>query len=734
MAKRPTKPRKVTQSQSYVGASVTLAETNNVRSFSQRTKDWELVSRGIQMTVYAASNLNATACAHRELKLYRPAKGASRSPYKGRKVTSRDRLAWLKGDKSIGPGRKAATMGSLADDIEQVMEHPVLDLLYRPDPFIVGSQWRWLAYFFSEVCGRAFFYKGERVGGVPSSLYLLAPQYINVVGSKSRFIAGYDYAIDPTQPAHYLPEDVIYYRERVHPFRPLQAMSWLQAMTAQSDLEAAALAAEIARWNNGGQPGMVISVNDSSGKTTPDQVRQAENEFNSKHQGVANSGRTMFLLNSVLTQYGSKPHEMQYVPGMERMETAIYRAAGIPEPVWKMASSNRASAEAADPQWMGSTINPKLCMFAETMTEELLPEYKGTDGWWFAYDNPVSEDRTALEVSVFSASDKGIITGNEARSKLGWDLSDDPLLDVHRFNGTPLSAPQAQPDPNAAPDMANPGGDAADGQDAAEGDDTAESEAGKGVAEDGAKSAPKTLRTKDRMGTDAAVETFSRAMDAWYRRAVASAVRPDNSVNIDDMLPELRAIVDSGLTTIFRAGAVETLQDTGLNGPFSLIRQDAIDFLRSRGGELITSISGTLKDNVTALVVRGQEAGLSHAEIQASIQSEGLADWSAERIARTEASMAYNTGARIASAEAGFTGKVFDLAGESCAICQAIYDKYGDTPVPIADPYYRAGESVSLSTGGTYTFEQDAMQPPFHPNCRCAFIATMLPAGDRSAT
>ncbi len=707
---------------SYVAASVTTSEIAS-RTYGY-PKDYALVSRGVQLTVFAAANLNATACSAFMPKLYRPANGRSVASrmYAGRRVDRKQR-EYLRTMGMRGPGLKAATSANSTDEIEEVLEHPALDLLYHPDPFTQTTQFFWLLFYYAEVAGWCGLYKGERIGTQPTSLYILPPQYTSPIASKTHLIEAWEYGIDRTALIRYPAEDVIYWRIRVHPRSPLYAMSWLHSVTGLSDLEATAVSAEIARWSNGGSPGMVMTVKDTTGKTTPQQVEQAARAFDSKHKGTDKAGRTAWLLNAEISQYGPKPNEMQYVEGMARVETAIYRAAGIPEPIWKMADSNRASAETADPQWMGQTISPRLNAMAETLTERLLPDYPGTEGWWFAYDTPVREDRSAIVKEVLDLTDRGLLTGNEGRTALGHDPGA-PLLDVPRYMGVPLDAKGTVPPPAGDPGA----GDGADqgGEDISGATGKSTQEGAGGVDATVAKAGGlRGTRRKDRTPPQSVIhasEAFHAKLQAWMDRVSRLSLRDDGSVDMTPYEAELRAILTEGVTAVFQASASAALADIGATGSFAINRQDAQTYISQHAAELVTSVTDTLKERLEGVLKTGLADGKTIGDIQAEISNLGIPDYSAERIVRTETSFAYNEGARQAWAAEGVTGRDFLLAGSPCPVCDAIHEQYGGKAHPISEPYYKAGDTIVGSDGKSITFERDIYGPPWHPNCRCTAI------------
>lgn len=759
MAKRPTtrKPRVQPESNAIVAASITIAQT--VNQFSTRARpDTELIARAVG-SMYNAADTNATVCVGQPLRLFRPAvKGAKTSIWPGRKVTGA-RKAFHMGRGDIRPTHKAVALANMADDFEEVLDHPALDLLARPDPRITGDDWMWLVWFWQEMTGRAYLHKGERANGAPTSLYALAPQFTVPVGSKTTYISHYRYGRDTTDAVNIPPEDMIYLRSRVHPSDPLGAISWPQSVILPGDMEGAALQSEVARWVNGGQPGGVIEVDP---KTSPEQYKQVQDFIRGHYTGVNKSGAWMVLRNAKVTQYAAKPHEMAYKDGLLVAQEAIYRAAGIPESMWKKNDANLASSLTGDRQYMGQTIWPRLCSMASALTEFLLVEFLGTEGYWFAFDNPVKEDRAALVLEMGTLADKGIVTGNEARAALGIEPAGEEL-DIHRWMGQPIVMP-APPNPpakeppdaqGALPPDANAGGEGTppdgDGGGDAGGDGKPDSVAGEAddPADDAAQPAGDAKKDAGRgvpeltdpipfiacecrcgrevdvkddraTGLSSAIDRFAADLHGWYAR-VASAPITENGLDLRES--ELQAIIDRGLREVFVRAAIDAIPDAGGLGG-TAIDAAADRYVREHGAALMRGVTDTLREQVRTTIADGLANGKPMSEIQGDLG--GLGANRAETVLRTEVSAASNDAARLVYAEAGWQGKRNELGGSPCGLCEAVALKFAD-PIPIGQPFLRAGESIVGTDGKVYVADREYQGGPFHPNCVCgtSFVESM---------
>jgi hypothetical protein len=208
-----------------------------------------------------------------------------------------------------------------------------------------------------------------------------------------------------------------------------------------SDTENAAIQAEIARWRNGGNPTGVFKLGP---ETTDEQMRQFRASVRAQSAGVQKHGEYLIVKNADIIGT-AKPHEMQYVQGLELSEKRTYDAAGVPESVYRLNAANLASATVGNRQYMMYTIHPTIRSAAEQLTEELLPRFGIAPGEaWFMYDNPVPEDVAEQAVRLLGGVQAGVVRPNEYRRLLGLDPLED-RVNVLRIGGMDLEGVRVQP-------------------------------------------------------------------------------------------------------------------------------------------------------------------------------------------------------------------------------------------------------------------------------------------------
>lgn len=410
-AKRPASD----QDKQYNAASIRIGEEHAAISVTSINQvDFNRVGRGTFGSVWNAASIVASECASQQLRLYRRA-GAGKSVRKSKKLSERTQN-FLKG-KSITcrVTSKQAAMGDAAGEIEEVTDHPILDLLNDPDPMTTASDFLTMLYWYREVAGKAYVWCGDvSEGDTPSGLYLLHPHFTQPVLDREDLVSAYRYGREVSGIMEVPANQVLFSPWQRDPFRPWDGVSWISSIEQYADAENAALVSEVQRWKNHGQSGFILKVPMSY---SDQQIRQVENALRAK-SGPFAAGRALILRDIELLQSNIKSNEMGYVQGLEQSEKAIYRAAGVPEAIWKLNDANLAGAEIGERLLLRSCFK-RMRRVAEDFTSYLLPMFEEEAGeMWFGYENPDLDDQTTEAQIMGAAFAAGVVDEAEYRKVL----------------------------------------------------------------------------------------------------------------------------------------------------------------------------------------------------------------------------------------------------------------------------------------------------------------------------
>lgn len=709
----------ITSPRDWAGATVTTGES--VSRGHHRNDLAAMMARGNGYPGIWAS-LNATVCASQNLRLYR-AKGEPDVMSRSRKC-SRKRLEHMR---SGGGGAKIADWAERTGEVEEVVDHPVLDLLTFPNPFWSGSEMDRLGYWCREISGNWFEeLVNENVKGlglVPVARYPMWPQYVEIVCDDSGFITGYRYGRNSIREQVLSLDDVIHFRHEAGTHDPYLGRGPLHSVLAAVDLIAANMEHDIQFVTNGMRPDAVAYV---PPETTDTQINAARSEIERTQRGMRNVGRWLFLRVIKLEIPSWSPKELQSLDKLKELQREVRNAMGVPESLADLNNANLASSTVGfDRQYLAATIRPRINAHAEALTLRLLPKFGIEPGeMWFCYDNPVPDDRDFLLRDSQIRTQYGLRTINEARSENGEVPIDGG--DVLRYNGVPLDQvgqsvglfgglqvpPQFQADKARAheSELARHPAYHRIGCKCPWCHGTAHKDAGDRISE-----------LEARLSRE-----FQRTLSRWFAALAGKPPTDPDRVNLSDQAESLRADLMGEFEKLVREGAMEAIRLQGGDpSAFSVVPESALRFLESYVIRLANAITAETEQRIRSVLLDGLRQGMTVAErsqaVAAALGRE--ADYRSERIARTETATAMGAG-RIEGYKAlGYTGKRWLLAANACEFCRAAASEFGSRTIPIDEPFYRVGETIVGVDGGTLTLTwRDVQYPPLHPNDRCGVL------------
>jgi HK97 family phage portal protein len=410
----------------------------------------------------------STHAARVPLRLYRPAptEENARRGFRAKairsRVVSRRLPAWesriVKRRLSLGDyGRKAASMARQVDEMEEVTEHPALDLIDRPNSVMRGPDWRTLQGIYNLICGDRFdIWLEER--GVPVRAVPMSPVYVQVIpGTGDELISGYKMGRDTSEQITLAADEVWHGRLTPSPFDPYRGKSRLADVFTEQQIYAAANQYRLGLYDNNARPDAILSVKEGMNQTEREAL---EHLFNAKHGGTASSGR-LAILDGEMTfaPLAFPPKDLGEEQIQDQKVRAILAAFGLPESEVYMNDANRASSRTGNIQYMRQTVLPLAAQDADDLTAWVLEDGYGLDGWCFAPDNVIPEDESEAAAVTQTRVSSGVWTLNEARAAEGLELYPPEIGDVPRINGVSvLALDQQATAPPPAPAFGIPAG------------------------------------------------------------------------------------------------------------------------------------------------------------------------------------------------------------------------------------------------------------------------------------
>jgi HK97 family phage portal protein len=365
---------------------------------------------------WTCASINASVCASFPPKLYVATRKGEPAPKCATAAVRKGREQRLRAAPWLAPRTKAAV------HIEEVIDHPLLDLFRQVNPLHSGFDLWELTTLYLELHGCCYWYLDlDDVLGVPRAIWPLPAQ--NVTPTR-----------DPNSPnpidyfvyrsgAHeqrFSPREVIFFRYP-DPRDPYTAgLSPLRACFEQVALASDYAATKKAVYENRAIPSAVISPDQVLGEEERDRL---EVQWNDRFRR-GGTGRVVVAetkLNVQLLQQSLG--DLAALADMNATKEDIANSFHVPLS-FLTSQTNLANLQAAEHQHMAKAIGPRLQRRDEKLNEQLVPLYDPSGRLFLASEDPVPEnfDDNLKELELFLKY--GVLSINEVRSGEGLERAD----------------------------------------------------------------------------------------------------------------------------------------------------------------------------------------------------------------------------------------------------------------------------------------------------------------------
>ncbi len=679
----------------WLNTTITAADTTG-RMWSERRTHQELMSFfGHWVSICARKN--ASVCASQKIRLY-----SADTSKKGRKIKRREiqRLKEMGGDAA-----NMARFGAV-----EIESHPILDLLNKPSKYYTAADTAYLRFISKDIVGDSYTLVDDQ--GSDMAMIPLLPQYVSAKIGKSgdeQFLEGYLYGRDMTIAKLYPREVIFHSKFAPDPTDPYSGRSPISDIFPYAQLLTLATISEQARWKNFGMPPVHVEFD---ANTPLDKMNQQIESVKRQVQGPGNSGNWLVTSGSKITPLAIKPRDMEYTAGALECAKIIWAAYDIPESVVRPNEGSLAAAAAGDPAWMRYGILPRLQRDADDLTNLLIPMFDGmeTEGYFFAYDNPVAEDEEKKVQTLIQLKMAGAISVNELREELGREPMEEVALPTEVADAATeteeeeTEEPEPEPKPETKPKP----------KPEAKAKYVGFYDSPCGCCNSG----PRVKEVEKLASLENALKA---AMEGWLKRVADMA-----AVGITEVPSLMQAELQGILQRYFAEGYRDAAIGESMS-PQTVTEQSNV-YAGERTRLIIEELTNTTNEKLSQIVQQAAETGNARQAVQ-DIMGPGVNEDRAAVIARTEVA---NIQGRVAVQQIEEAGqeKRWDTLASACPICLALVDKivatYGKNAVPPGVPFMRAGESLTYvdesGTVRTFTAKWDIQNEPAHPNCACIVI------------
>jgi hypothetical protein len=334
-------------------------------------------------------------------------------------------------------------------DVTEIVEHPMLDLLYNANDFMIGSNLRMLTGAHIELAGESFWFLqfmpvqiGSRTFEVPTQAWPVPPNWVSDVprAGKPKFEITHDGISEPVEASQ-----MIWFRDP-NPVNPYgRGSGFTMALSRDLDIEQFGADTQIRRFYNRGRPDLLIS---GPGLGGPENTKTLERKMRRKVGGFMDAFKAFFLGAEVEVHHLSESlADLQLLELRKDERDAVLQTFGIsPEILGILSNSNRATIAEAERIFARYVLEPRLEVIRETLQERLAPLYD--DRLIVDYESPVPQDKehqlNAMKAAPWTAD------GNEWRKVQGLP-PDDSLAGIRMVPINLTPARSLEPEPPADP-------------------------------------------------------------------------------------------------------------------------------------------------------------------------------------------------------------------------------------------------------------------------------------------
>lgn len=316
----------------------------------------------------------------------------------------------------------------------EIEDHPLLDLLDRPNPVLSARAQRRITQTHYDLVGDAVWVKERNNRGEVVQLVPVPPHWLRTFPGRTS--ATFEISWRGVQ-ASIRPEDVVWFHDP-DPGDPFARGAGL-AESLADELDTDEYASKFVKefFYNRGSPETIASFEGAN----PEALKAMKAQWEAEFRGNGKSHRTLFSSGKIkVERLDTTFRDMSLVDLRAATRDIVISVWGVPpEIMGVLASSNRATIEAADLIMAKNVVKPRLEDFCDAVNMHLTPEFGDDLSLWF--DNPVPEDRefklrtTQARPSAFTDNEVRVLGGFEKAD--GKDEYPEPFAGVTALEGDP---------------------------------------------------------------------------------------------------------------------------------------------------------------------------------------------------------------------------------------------------------------------------------------------------------
>ena len=298
---------------------------------------------------------------------------------------------------------------------EDILNHPILDLLYRLNPFMTKAEFFETDLINRKLSGDSFILKIRNNYGQVAELWPIRPDLVKIYPDPVSYINRYEITTSDGGTINVPPENMIHIKYP-SPLETYFGISPLATAKARVNTEKYASEYQEEFFLNNSRPDAVF---ESEQIPTESQRSEIRGSWEKRHKGRGNNSKVGFLWGGLkYHQISLTQREMDFIESMKFTRDDILVAFKVPKPIVAITDDvNRANAETAQEIFLNETIIPEVKKLVDKLNEELIIPDFGEE-FYLTFEDPVPVNRE-MRLTEFEKGVDRWITVNEARSEMG---------------------------------------------------------------------------------------------------------------------------------------------------------------------------------------------------------------------------------------------------------------------------------------------------------------------------
>jgi len=302
-------------------------------------------------------------------------------------------------------------------EVEEVIEHELLELLYRVNPEMTKYNFIQLSVIYRDLLGASpwILSKTNKEDKLPSNIFIARPEFFKVKKDDDGNVTGYTYEIGMYK-KDFEKEDVLFLKN-YNPKNPEKGIGVIEAVRMTAENDDYILQSNSNLLKNNARPSGFLEM---EGNADNKMIKRLKKEFKKKYQGYENSYNVQLLEGGLkFKPVTLPPKDLDFIESRKMNRDEILSIFGVPKPVLGVFEDvNRASAIAAEYVFNKWTLEPLATELIEQLNEFLVPMF-GSD-LWLSFE-PLAKEDEEMNLKQKESSWNKWRTTNEIRESEGLD-------------------------------------------------------------------------------------------------------------------------------------------------------------------------------------------------------------------------------------------------------------------------------------------------------------------------